>query len=165
MSNLPEFLSNHPFFKTSSFEMSEKAKKYKHNIDNFSKLNRKQQFELFSELLELNFHWPDFLRQEGFWCEEGEQHFLFKNLPFPQENTISITDKKDFLTKLHNVEKKASFFSYMGFSRCRICGQRNGTKTFYSNTFAWPDGYSHYIEEHNIQPSAAFVLHIRGLIS
>ncbi len=165
MHNLPESFNNHPFFRTIKSEMSEKALTYKHKIDNYSTLEKKEKFTIFRELLDIGFSWPDPLRQEGFWCDNVYKDNLFKEFPYPKENQIEQNEIAEFISKLAKVESKAQKFSYLGYSECRICGKQNGNKTYYSDLFAWPEGYRHYIKEHGVKPSAAFVLHIRGLIT
>lgn len=165
MNKLPDSISNHPFFRTYKAEMSEKVLHYKNKIDNYSNLDKKEKFNIFEQMLNLHVFWPDPLRQEGFWCEKEEKNNLFKEYPYPKENQMKKEDLADFLNKLDKVEKKSPTFRYMGYSTCRICEQRNGTQTYYTDLFAWPEGYKHYIKDHGVQPSAAFVLHIRGLIT
>lgn len=166
MHNLPEYQTNHPFFSTIKPEMHEKALHYKNQMDNYSRLNKKEKHSVFFELLDKGFSWPDPLRKEGFWCDPEQKDYLFKEFPYPQENEMSENEVDDFLNKLTKVESKTPTFRYLGYSTCRICGIRqNGTQTFYTDLFAWPEGYKHYIKEHKVMPSAAFVLHIRGLIT
>jgi hypothetical protein len=45
---------------------------------------------------------------------------------------------------------------YKGSSRCRLCGCRNGSQTLYLNGYAFPSGYFHYINEHNIEVPIEF---------
>lgn len=165
MQTLPKNLTNHPFFRNIKSEMKSEQLEYKKKIDNYSNLSKTEKNAVFFELLDLGFHWPNPLRQEGFWCEKEEENDLFKEYPYPEENTIDPQEIANFLSKLEKIEKKAATFSYMGFSKCRCCGKINGTKTYYTDLFAWPEGYKHYIKEHGVQPTAAFVLHIRGLIN
>lgn len=165
MHNLPEYFTNHPFFRNNKAEMSEKALHYKQKMDNYSNLDRKEKFTIFRELLDKGFSWPDPLRQEGFWCYKEDENFIFKDLPYPKANEMDQNEIADFLSKLAKVEKKTPTFRYLGYSDCRICGEQNGTKTYYTDLFAWPEGFRHYIKEHGVMPSAAFVLHIRGLIT
>lgn len=134
MNQLPEYMTTHPFFRKNKQEMTEKGLYYKNKLDNYSTLHKKEKIE------------------------------IFKEFPYPKENEMNIEDIKEFVKRLRIVETKTPTFSYMGHSECRICGMRNGTKTYYTDLFAWPEGYAHYIEEHGVKPSAAFVLHIRGLI-
>jgi hypothetical protein len=164
MHTLPEFQTNHPFFRNIKPGMSERALHYKNKLDNYSTLDKKEQISIFFELLEKGLSWPEPLRQEGFWCDVEQKDFLFKELPYPQENQMSQEEISDFLSKLVKVESRTPTFKYMGFSKCRICDKTNGTQTYYTDLFAWPEGYKHYIKEHGVRPSAAFVLHIRGLI-
>jgi hypothetical protein len=164
MHSLPEFQTNHLFFRKIKPEMSQKALHYKNQMDNYSNLDKKEKFSVFRELLDLNFSWPDPLRQEGFWCDPEQKDFLFKENPYPKENQMSQDEIVDFLNKLEKIEKNTPTFKYLGYSHCRICGESNGTQTYYTDLFAWPQGFKHYIKEHGVMPSAAFVLHIRGLI-
>lgn len=164
MNLLPAYQTNHPFFSKTKLEMSEKALKYKEKMDNYSLLSKKEKIEVFTELLDLQFSWPDPLRQEGFWCMKEEENHLFKEYPYPQVNEMTPEEIESFINSLEKLESKTPFFRYMGYSNCRICGQQNGTQTYYTDLFAWPSGYKHYIKEHGVKPSAAFVLHVRGLI-
>lgn len=43
------------------------------------------------------------------------------------------------------------FVAYAGKSRCRICGQENGSTELTDGLhFVWPQGLVHYVEEHGI---------------
>ena len=42
--------------------------------------------------------------------------------------------------------------AYMGPSVCRICGARNGSREYTDGTFLWPEGFVHYIVEHDVKP-------------
>lgn len=136
----------------------------KEKIDNFKHLSQNEKIELMMELNNKGLSFEDFLKKEGFWCDKEDKDSPLKELPFPLENQMSKEDIEDFIPKLKNLQKKAKIKSYMGYSQCRICEKLNGTKTYYNETFAWPEGLQHYIEEHGVQPSASFVLHVRGLI-
>lgn len=52
-------------------------------------------------------------------------------------------------------------FSWRGYSTCRICGARNGSVCISDGTFVWPEGFAHYIREHQVRPPPAFVEHCR----
>ena len=39
-----------------------------------------------------------------------------------------------------------------GWSTCRICHKMNGTTCLTDGEFVYPEGYSHYIRDHNIMP-------------
>lgn len=91
---------------------------------------------------------------EGFWYSKEEPNF-----PDPKEFSSGKTfkGKTVFLTALREVEATAARDAYKGSSTCRICGCRNGSKTFKGDGFNWPEGYAHYIEKHNVKPTAAFI--------
>lgn len=136
----------------------------KEKVRNFTNLSKSEKIEVFISIAKQGLYLEDFLKKEGFWCDKEDKDSPLKELPFPLENQMSKEDIEDFIPKLKNLQKKAKIKSYMGYSECRICEKLNGTKTYYNETFAWPEGLQHYIEEHGVQPSASFVLYVRGLI-
>lgn len=54
--------------------------------------------------------------------------------------------------------------SYMGYSRCRICGENNGDLDLTDGTYVWPDGLVHYVEKHAVRLPDIFVNHVLGKI-
>lgn len=47
---------------------------------------------------------------------------------------------------------------YRGYSTCRICGKHNnGDSCLTDNTWVWPEGLAHYLEEHNVKPPQEFI--------
>lgn len=45
----------------------------------------------------------------------------------------------------------------MGYSGCRICGVLNGTAERSDGEFVYPEGYTHYIKEHDVIPPKKIV--------
>jgi hypothetical protein len=55
--------------------------------------------------------------------------------------------------------------SWMGSSTCRICGKRgNGSSCLTDGTWVWPEGLSHYLEEHNVKPPREFINRVKSKI-
>lgn len=52
--------------------------------------------------------------------------------------------------------------SYKGCSNCRICGLTNGSQDWGDEVYRWPEGFAHYIREHNVRPPPEFVAHALG---
>lgn len=48
----------------------------------------------------------------------------------------------------------------MGWSRCRLCGRRNGDLELTDGTYLWPDGLVHYVEDHAVRLPEVFVEHV-----
>lgn len=81
----------------------------------------------------------------GFWADTPEGHWPVAR-PLPLDS-----DTKLFLEKLAEVEEtKAKRVQYKGYSWCRVCDKDNGSAEFYFGDYCWPQGYSHYIQEHNV---------------
>ena len=98
----------------------------------------------------------------GFWRSVGKVKFpQYEHLPHPREfvdeswavsERASVTDILLSLT-IPGVD----FRQYRGLSPCRFCGERNGSKEYYTNEFRWPEGYVHYVEEHAVKPPQEFI--------
>ena len=117
-------------------------------------------------------------KKEGFWYSEYEKHF-----PMPEEfkgewdrdsflcNLIELEDllmsTYQAVVDMYNDGDCRPYDRYQksgvnvtesrGFSVCRVCGCANGSRTFVHGGFMWPDGFRHYIEEHNVKPSDEFI--------
>lgn len=124
-----------------------------------TKKNRKILLELAKEGYDLS----DYIRKEGFWCKTEDRAEFYKEFPFPKENSGNPDELFLFVKKLKFVQSKVVKQGYMGPSKCRICGVLNGTSSYISARYVWPEGYEHYLIGHNVQPTAGFVLYINEL--
>jgi hypothetical protein len=52
--------------------------------------------------------------------------------------------------------------AFVGFSPCRICGERNGNLEYSDGRYLWPEGLSHYVEKHSVRLPAEFVAYAVG---
>lgn len=95
--------------------------------------------------------------KEGFWKNAGHPE-----LPVPVSSETEMAGKQEFLDKLRKIERRAGKRMFKGWSTCRICKKPNGTVTYLSRGWEWPEGFSHYVEEHNVAPSEAFVNMVMG---
>jgi len=77
-------------------------------------------------------------------------------LPMPIESYYPWTGKEEFVEALQKLESKLEPLQYKGCSICRVCDESNGSAEFQHEGWAWPSGYLHYVEDHNIRPSLAF---------
>lgn len=50
--------------------------------------------------------------------------------------------------------------AYAGSSCCRICGMSNGSCDITDDIWVWPEGFLHYIIEHNVKPPQKFIDYI-----
>lgn len=92
----------------------------------------------------------------GYW--RNEQHPEF---PMPQPDTAK-ADQGLVITRLEKamasgrMKAMASgrMISYRGWSVCRLCGKRNGSRELeiiVGNTkYRIPEGYVHYLEQHSV---------------
>jgi len=92
-------------------------------------------------------------KRVGFWYSKQEP-----DLPKPVAKKQPFKDQDDFLEALKKVEgrKTVGKRHYRGWSTCRICKCKNGSTEFYCDGWVWPEGYKHYISEHNVVPDKAF---------
>jgi len=106
--------------------------------------------------------------QEGFWAshEDPLLDTYESKYPWPSPHPDGVPHKEALLKALHDIqtslEGTPGEVSYRGLAPCRLCDQFVGSREYtYSNpttgdTVTWPQGYSHYIEEHNVRPSRRF---------
>ena len=97
------------------------------------------------------------IQREGFWKEDKESQ-----LPIPRAAEKPWNGKKEFLKALKKVEAVSKGNVYKGYSTCRCCGERNGNGEYRKDTWLWPEGFLHYIQQHNVRPSLAFQEFILG---
>lgn len=91
---------------------------------------------------------------DGYWRDPEEPETA--HFPIAVESHKPFQGKPECLALMRVAEEKAREKHFKGWSSCRICGQRNGSSDFELNGFKWPSGYSHYINMHNVMPSAEF---------
>ncbi|KAA6458692.1 hypothetical protein DYQ86_19260 [Acidobacteria bacterium AB60] len=94
---------------------------------------------------------------EGFWRRSPSDP---DDLPWPQPDPLWGT-RISFLIALDRVEANAEPIPSRGFSFCRLCHCRNGSRSYRFCDWEWPEGLRHYIAKHQVRPSARFEQFIR----
>ena len=87
---------------------------------------------------------------EGYWYSSSEPQYP---VPKPRKSPIS----REFLDKLSAVEAIAEKYGFRGWSTCRCCCKPNGSQEYKFNGWIWPEGFMHYLTEHNVHPTPAFM--------
>ena len=94
----------------------------------------------------------------GYW-ESAEE----PNLPDPTTLPQIDPTVKHFVLQYLKTKAKVHT-SWKGYSHCRFnCGidrSKMGSRCMTDGTYMWPEGLSHYIEEHNVSPGFGFITHI-----
>jgi hypothetical protein len=89
----------------------------------------------------------------GFWHEKGDRDNKWPLRPILDPKRKN----KLLLKKLDALEKRAHVTHYKGYSKCRICGEHNGSaeysKTVDGIEYIWPSGLRHYVKDHKMIPS------------
>lgn len=92
----------------------------------------------------------------AYWAANKNEKSYF---PFPIENSWNDTNenKQKIINKLQTLYNSGQIRGYMGDSKCRICNCINGSResliTINKNlTYVIPEGYFHYLIEHNVMP-------------
>ncbi|QXV73691.1 hypothetical protein [Rhizobium phage RHph_N46] len=95
---------------------------------------------------------------EGFWYDPKARKET-DHLPRAELCTRgrSYAGKSDVTTLLGAAQVKARVNSYKGWSTCRLCGEKNGSKEYSLNGFRWPEGLTHYIDAHNVLVTGEFM--------
>jgi hypothetical protein len=97
------------------------------------------------------------IKIEGYWYSKYEPKY-----PSPVANDEPWEGKAEFLEKLTQKESRTPVDRYKGWSNCRLCNKNNGSTEFKTSNWRWPEGYKHYIEDHNVKPSDEFYQFIMG---
>ena len=100
--------------------------------------------------------------QVGYWRDHAEED---SDLPWPIHSDTAFDGKDYFLKKLSEVEDLSNKIGYRGMSMCRCCNKINGSVTHVYGGYAWPSGYAHYVEQHNIRPPQDFYTYIVTLMT
>ena len=88
-----------------------------------------------------------------------------EKFPAPQE-IVGTLDRsaREHLAKYLDAGQSSPDRSYLGYSWCRFfCGIRNtemGSRELSDGEWAWPEGLSHYVREHNVLLPEEFIDHV-----
>lgn len=89
----------------------------------------------------------------GYWDDN--------NVPIENSNTLSKKESLIILNKIYSSKNENLINIYKGFSKCRICNKMNGNSEFIHKIdnvlFVIPQGYVHYLEEHNMMPDIELI--------
>lgn len=102
---------------------------------------------------------------EGFWYNPKDRENT-KNLPKVEAAPRAFKGKVDFIDLLTRAQKRAREQHFKGSSKCRICGELNGSTQFVLDVkggkrLEWPSGFMHYVQKHNVRPTENFVNALR----
>lgn len=101
---------------------------------------------------------------EGFWRSDEEPDLP---IPQPSEDVWFKNNKVAIISSIKNIQRIIAPKAYKGSSTCRLCGKLNGSEEYFcadstnpKQIWTWPSGFLHYIEEHNVCPSEAFLSNV-----
>ncbi len=106
---------------------------------------------------------PDLKKHEqraiGYWHSVDQP-----NLPKPQDFIDATWNKneKEFIAGY--LDNGVEMAAYKGWSNCRICNKVNGSTCLGDDDYIWPEGFSHYVREHNVKPPKEFIDYVREQI-
>lgn len=106
-----------------------------------------------------------------YW-KDNKSNSFDSHFPVPIENSWKDNEEKKHkiicaIKHLYNNPYRNE--GYLGDSYCRICNKTNGnfesTVQFGKYIFIIPQGYIHYIEDHNVEPNKQLLECIEGIIN
>lgn len=68
-------------------------------------------------------------------------------------------ERKKVIQYLRSNKKER--YAWMGWSTCRICGCMNGSTCLTDGRWVWPEGFLHYITNHNVKPPMEFLEYLK----
>lgn len=100
------------------------------------------------------------LKSIGFWPEKYDEYhppLFLVDAAFDESNCKKITE---YLTQGEEL------FAWLGFSHCRFrCEVENdemGCRDLTDGEWVWPEGFSHYIQNHKLSLPIDFIEHIKS---
>lgn len=100
----------------------------------------------------------DSYKHIGYWRQYEDDES--STLPWPKEGHLPEETKELVVDYLIN---GTYHMGWRGYSCCRICGKINGSSDFTHDNFVYPEGYAHYIRDHNIMPDLDLLAHVLTL--
>ena len=98
---------------------------------------------------------PELLTLVGYWDGPETDHSWPSPTDFIDESWD--LEERDFIASYLLMGLVVR--TYMGYSRCRICGRENGDSELSDGRFVWPIGLSHYVSQHGVRLPTRFVEH------
>jgi len=105
------------------------------------------------------------MKKVGFWYSKYEPKLPKPVQQAPDSEWVLAGRPTAFAKLLKAMEKVARCRGYKGSSKCRICGKRNGSMEYSYKGWTWPEGYMHYIRDHNVRPPLKFVAFVVSTIT
>lgn len=113
------------------------------------------------------------LHEVGFWVMLGvkasddrpDPRTLVDHAWFARHKTL-VEQLGWYLTTGAFVESYELAYSYCRFPQCESSEKRPeimGACTMTDGVYCWPEGYWHYINEHHVRPSDAFLSHVHSM--
>jgi hypothetical protein len=96
------------------------------------------------------------IRIEGYWRTSYAPH-----LPTPVTG-VEWPERAHFLTLLDDAELAAHAHHTKGMSKCRVCGEINGSIEYELGGWRWPEGLRHYLYDHGVRPTHDFEAFVLG---
>jgi len=98
---------------------------------------------------------------EGYYFSKYDQNSYKMPVPVPTSTPVS-SDIIDLMEKY-----LINDCCYLGFSQCRICNKKNGSKethiTHNGIKFIVPEGYIHYVKDHNVHLSSNLIEYLKKI--
>jgi len=94
----------------------------------------------------------------GYWVSTREPHW-----PDPHALVDATLDEDDRLDTADYLKRGWVARAYMGNSDCRICGITAGSLELTDGTYIWPEGLTHYVEEHFVRLPEIFTAHVMAM--
>lgn len=82
----------------------------------------------------------------GYWCNDEHPEY-----PDPHDHVDTEWDDHERFVVGQYFRRGTYLRHYMGPSPCRFCGEHNGASEYTDGVLLWPEGLSHYLEDHGVR--------------
>ena len=101
-------------------------------------------------------------RRIGYWKESLDDPYPFAHElvgQYPTAQRESVAVYLESCPEYRQSFNGLMLSSFMGYSRCRLCGVRTGNREYWDGRWLWPEGLAHYVREHSVTLPPEFVAH------
>lgn len=103
-------------------------------------------------------HYYKDLKMIGYWYSHSDPDF-----PNPKKFVDHKWDKTERQIVIAHLKNGKFYEGWMGWSNCRFCGCNNGYACLTDGVYVFPEGFAHYVEEHDVKPDQEFIDYVSSL--
>ena len=97
----------------------------------------------------------------GYWRDPEDPNTA--EYPDPHDRVDPNWPEHERLAVARYLREGREYRACLGYSWCRFgCGSSDmGSRDLADDVYVWPEGFAHYLEQHDVKPPEGFLEHVR----